>query len=302
MGHKQCKKKTFNKTEYFNEREYKQALAMITINPEKAAFLYKNYLEKYPTDSCAYSDYAYVLIILRRFEEAEEILNYAKKLFYEDNFLRLSKENREQLNNRLIFDSLKLLSFQERYEELYRFCIENSKKLYELNIGSMIFFSKIRSGRPAGKSRKDYSYRSRQIIEYHEEEFLEHVKKHLSDYNLESDDNDTATFVEGFPFNKVFEEVKKYIPSNKGLCSGFCDNRYFFKYYNCGRVNNTLVHHFIVICFHNSNDFITMYPVADADELPCVDLNYMHEEKKDVKTRKLSQIDKFNQRYKRNNE
>ena len=300
MKQQQYKNRIFNKLAYFNEWEYKQALGMITVNPEKSELLYREYIEKYPLDSCAYGDYAYVLMILRRFDEAEEILNYAKKLFYEDNFFKLSKEDGEKLNNRLIFDSLKLLSFQERYEELYNYCAENTQKIDELNIGSIAFFSKIKSGRPAGKPREDYSYRSRQIIEYREEEFLEHVKKHLLDYNLEADE-DNAMFVQEFPFDKVFSEVKKYIPSEKGLCIGFCDNKYFFRYDNSGRVKNKLVNYFIVVSLHNSSDFITMYPIEGAEELPSIDLNYLIEEKLDVKTRKLSQIDKFNQRYKRNN-
>lgn len=301
MKQQNGKKRFFNKTIYFNEWEYKQALELITVNPEKAEVLYREYIEKYPLDSCAYGDYAYVLMILRKFDEAENILNIAKNLFTDEICMRLDPEDRQKLNNRLIFDSLKLLSFQERYEELYNYCVENAQKIDELNLGSIAFFSKIRSGRPAGRHREEYSYRSRQIIEYREEEFLEHVKKHLVDYNLESDDNDNATFVQGFPLDKVFSEVKKYIPSDKGLCIGFCDNKYFFRYDNCGRVKNKLVNYFIVVCLHNSSDFITMYPVEGAEELPNVDLNYLVEEKQDVKARKLSQIDKFYQRYKRNN-
>jgi len=295
------KKRIFNKLAYYNEWEYKKALDMILVNPMKAEILYKEYLEKYPLDCCAYGDYAYVLIILRKFDEAERILELAIDLFERENCLRLDPMDAKKLENRLLFDTLKLWSFQERYEELYNYCASNPQKIEELNMVSVAFYAKVRSGRVTGKNREDYNYRSRQTIEYREEEFVEHVKKHLADYNLETDDNDKATFVPGFPFKKVFEEVKKHVPSEKGLCIGFCDNKYFFKYDGCGRVKNKLVNHFIVVCLHNSTDFITMYPVDWAEELPYVDLNYMISEKEDVKTRRRSQIDKFNQRYKRNN-
>ena len=205
------------------------------------------------------------------------------------------------IKDRLLFDTLKLWSYQGRYEELYNYCTENFQKIDELDMGSLAFYSKIRSGRQPGKPREDYNYRSRQIIEYQEEEFLEHVKKHLADYNLEPDNVDNATFVPGFPFDKIFAEVKKYIPSDIGLCIGACDNKYFFKYDGCGRVKNKLVNYFIVVCLHNSDNFITMYPVDEAEELPSIDLNYLVSENKEDKTKKLSQIDKFNQRYKRNN-
>ena len=42
-----------------------------------------------------------------------------------------------------------------------------------------------------------------------------------------------------------------------------------------------------------------MCPVKDNEKLPFTDLNYLREEKRedDFKVKKLSQIDKFNQRY-----
>lgn len=301
MKQQHNKKRTFCKTTYFNEWEYKHALSLISFNPVKAETLYKEYLEKYPLDCCAYGDLAYVLIILRKFDEAECVLNIANDIFQKESYFYDDPVDGNKLKDRLLFDTLKLWSFQERYDELYRYCYENAQKIDDLEMQSLAFFSKIRSGRLAGKPRNEYNYRSKQIIEYHEEDFFEHIKKHLADYNLNPDKSDNATFVPKFPFERVFEEVKKYIPSEKGLCIGFCDNKYFFKYDGCGRVKNKLVNHFIVVCLHNSTDFITMYPVDWAEELPYVDLNYMISEKEDVKTRRRSQIDKFNQRYKRNN-
>ena len=69
MKQQHYKKRSFNKTEYFNEWEYKQALSTILVNPVKAERLYREYLEKYPLDCCAYGDYAYLLIILRKFDK-----------------------------------------------------------------------------------------------------------------------------------------------------------------------------------------------------------------------------------------
>ena len=56
--------------------------------------------------------------------------------------------------------------------------------------------------------------------------------------------------------------------------------------------------YFKVICFHNTSNFITMLPVAEGEFLPHVDLNYMLSES-NHKVKIKSQIDKFNQRYKR---
>ena len=42
-----------------------------------------------------------------------------------------------------------------------------------------------------------------------------------------------------------------------------------------------------------------MYPADDCENLPYTDLNYLNEEITNPKVKRLSQIDKFNQRYKR---
>ena len=101
-------------------------------------------------------------------------------------------------------------------------------------------------------------------------------------------------FNEDFPVSKVLEELKKYIPSKKSIFSMYAD-KYTFKYDFCGRVNNKVSDFFRVVTFHNENKLLTMYPVSYGSELDYIDLNYLKEEKNSIK--RLSRIDKFNQRY-----
>ena len=102
-------------------------------------------------------------------------------------------------------------------------------------------------------------------------------------------------FVSKFPINKVLEEIKKYIPSDKRIYNGFYQDTYIFKYDYCGKDDNKAADYFKVICFHNTSDFITMCPSTNCQYLPCIDLNYMAKEK--PKQKQLSQIEKFNKRY-----
>ena len=83
--------------------------------------------------------------------------------------------------------------------------------------------------------------------------------------------------------------------SDKMLYCGFVDNTYVYKYDCCGRVDGKVVDYFKVVCLHGTKNIITMYPIKKDHNLPCVDLNYLKENAKEIKL--TSQIDKFNQRY-----
>ena len=66
----------------------------------------------------------------------------------------------------------------------------------------------------------------------------------------------------------------------------------------CGRVDNKLANYFKVVCLHDTKDFITMCPVLEGENLPYIDINYLKEEKETSKVKRISQTEKFYQRYK----
>ena len=142
-------------------------------------------------------------------------------------------------------------------------------------------------------------YLFNQIANYKEDEFLEHIKKHLADYNSELDEPNKNIFVPDFPINDVLKEVKKYIPSEKTLYTGFYENVYVFKYNECGRVNNRLVDYLKIVCFDGTSDMLTILPVEEGENLPYIDLNYMVEEKKVNEVQRISAVERFNRRLKR---
>ena len=152
----------------------------------------------------------------------------------------------------------------------------------------------MKSGVHISRERDSYSYVFRQILDYQESDFFEHNQKHMVEQIFE---DNVSVFVPNFPIHEVIQEVKKYIPSEKRMCSQYFQDDYYFKYDACGtNSDNKTVNHFMVICIHNTQDIITIYPIVEQENLPCVDLNYMVKSP-EVKIKRRSQIDKFNQRY-----
>ena len=280
---------------HFNVWEFKQALELGEIDPISARVLYEEYLKKYPEDYSAYPYYCSNLITLGEFELAEKVLSYVEKEYIKDNSFN-KRDRIEKFEYNLFFAKIKLLSYQEKYEELYKLCVKNISRVVDKSLNSVWFYSKKRTGRLNDEKRDVNSYLFKQIVRYKESDFYKHIEKHLSVYNQNIDIPNNAIFEENFPLKDIVEEIKKYIPSDKRLFLGFYDDVYYFKYDQCGRSDKRMVNYFKVVCLHNSQDFITMYPVSGNDNLPYIDLNYMKKEEP-AKVKRISQIDRFNQRY-----
>ena len=286
------------KKKYFDNWKFEQALSCINDNPLKAKLMYKEYIEKYPKDYCAYSFLASALITLGEFDEAGKVLLVVKKLIDKDKHFNSDYTKMMLFENSFYFNKVRLLSYQENYNELYKLCINQLKNLEYIE--DISFYCQSKLGKLNTENRVANSYLFRQIIKYDEKDFLYHMKKHLTDCNFSTDLPNQSIFTSKFPLEEVIKEIKKYMPSQKCLYSGFFDNIYIFKFDNCGKDNNKVTNYFKVVCFHNTNDIITMYPSNDCKNLPYIDLNYIVPEDMEFKVKKLNQIDKFNQKYKRN--
>lgn len=286
---------------YFNSWEFQQALSLTETNPCEAKSKFEQYLTKYPNDYSTYPYYISCLITLNNFDEVKKILHYLESIKYTDNKFKVQLEKNKHLKRKLIFNYLKLLTYQGRYEELYRFFLNYPLEIKN-DLTSVIFYCKCKLGMINPNTRKKHFYLYRQIINYEESDFLCHIQKHTADFNKDLDNPNSSIFNSEFPINQVIENIKNYIPSSKRLLTGFYEDTYVFKYDYCGRENNKITNFFKVVCFHDTNNIITMYPSLNCEELPYINLNYLIEttNKEIIKVKKLSQIDKFNQRYKLN--
>ena len=284
---------------YFNKHEFIKLSEQSKKDPFGAIEGYQEYLEKYPDDNSARTDYASNLIAIGRFEEAEEELNKINYYLKTKSIYSFSEDRAKALSHNLKLCILKLFVYQDKMDEALDLFYSNLEEFSYMGKEIFFFFRKMR-GTIDPRRREPNSYMFRQIVEYKEEDFIDHIKKHLADYNENDRNISVSYFNPEFPIDRAIIEVKKYIPSDKKLCMGYIENRYVFKYDQCGRDNNKLVDYFKIYTFNNTQNFITMCPSTDCELFPCIDLNYL-KEKEDSKSlvKRPSQIDKFNQRYNR---
>lgn len=282
------------KEQYFNLVEFRKAMALIPTNPLEAKRRLEEYFEKYPDDLSARPCYTYILLILGEFKEARQFLEHLKMDIQNNPRFCKHKDKVEYAYSGMKMSHLRILAREKRYQE---FCDCLEQFPYALDDDQITFFCKTKLGLTDG-SRDFSSYMMKQIAEFHEEDFMEHVQRHTADYNRDLDYPNMAIFAPDFPLEDVIQEVKRYIPSEKRLCFGFFEDTYVFQYDACGRDFHKLVDYFQVVCFDDEeHHLITMYPSNNCENLPSIDLNYMKPEEDHPKVKSLSQIEKFNRRY-----
>ena len=282
--------------EYFNVWEFEQAFSIIHANPKEAKARFENYLIKYPKDYIAYCHYADVLIMLGKEKEAEEVLNKVSMLTKNDKIHVIDLKKKKEFEEDFIVSKIRLLSYQENYEELYDYYLNNCDKVNKINISYVPYYcmKKLNIYKQINEIR---TYLLKQMLDYDEKDFYKHILKHLADFNHLTLEYSVSVFIPGFPIGKVLEEIRKYIPSDKKLFSNFFDNKYVFKYDGCGRINKKLVDYFEIVCLNNTKDIITMYPCEHGEHFNYIDLNYLQSNKENPKIKIKSQIEKFNDKY-----
>ena len=286
--------------QYYNTNEFTKILSLAETNPSLAKLLYEEYLKKYSNDYSAHFYYTSLLITLGEFEEAEKVLEFVRDS-YENNYKYSSDyEKRKHFNCNYNFTKARLLCYKKKYKEAGSLTFYPYKNISKhINLESVRFFCKMRSDKIRSNREEFSSYINKQICEYKESDFIEHITKHMADYNQNIDNPNKYVFAPDFPIDEIIKEIKKHIPSDKRLLPGFFEDAYYFKYDECGRANNKIVDYFKVVCFHDTTNFITMLPLTDCENLPYTDLNYLKKDDKPMVKRK-SRIEQFNQRYNRN--
>ena len=286
---------------YFSENEFQYAINLLESDPFKAKERFEEYLNKYPTDYYARAYYVILLTRICMFNKAEEEYNAIIREVNNDSFYAYGANRIKGFNYNMNIAKIKLLGAKENYHELLQLLQNNYQWFNERDRKYVSYYCRCKLGllNNGNIACNSNAYRFNQTINYSEESFREHIKKHEADYNFDVENPNPAIFTPDFPMDNIIDEIKKYIPSNKRMFLGYFDDAYYFKYDNCGRVNNKLVNYIKVICFHNTVNFITMYPTSEGEKLPVIDLNYLKEKDDHIKVKTMSQIDKFNKRFNR---
>lgn len=270
---------------YYHVGDFRRILKLVSDNYfNNALVLFQEYFERYPNDYSAYVQYADLFIRMGNFNQAEQILNSIvinsklKPVFFES--YTLIKE--------------KLLVCQKKYNEAYKYFLENIDifEMKEWGIDSFSLFIRKKLNLLTNDDMNQKNYLFSQIVNYSDELCLEHLTKHQ--YNCENDNQ--FQFVENFPLEQVYYQIKSMLPMNSDNCvyNSLIDSQYIFKYDNCGKINGKTVNYIEVITLHDTDNIITMYPYKNMERTSSIDLTPAMDTSK---VKKISQIDKFNQRY-----
>ena len=266
------------------------------VDPYFTIEMLEQYFLEYPKDLYAYSMYINLLINVGYFDKALKVFEnvWANLQYGKDEY------KKESIKRSLIFYKIRILMYSKKYQEAYDLLNDNYELLKEDNyftLYSIISFCR----KKLGKNIKDEydDYHLKQICDYSEKRFLEHINKHKmqNDDDIIFNDIKNSKFYSDFPIEKVIYELKKFIPGNKRMYKGFFDYIYYFRYNSCGKNGGIETDYFEVITYGNSNDYITMYPVLGVEKLPINDINYLKEDKTNSLKKRLTQIEKFNRKY-----
>ena len=275
---------------HYNNLECNYAFSLINTDVDEALIAYQEYIKKYPDDFRAYPFYSYVLIIKGELELAQKVLDESKNRFLFNNFYKGNNTKNFVIFRNFHLNQLRILACEKRYQDVLDYYKKYKMFFVEDRLDVLLFYCRKKLGILSNKEISGkQSYIHRQIVDYNEEEFINHVY----DYHGSDKEDVSVTFNYDFPIERIVEEVKKYIPSEKALHTGFYDDKYIFKYDYCGRIDNKGQDYFSVFCFPGTKELITMFPSKEGEYLPHVDLNYLYEDNKEVK----SQIDKFREKY-----
>lgn len=281
---------------YWNSVERKKIDVLRHFNPEKALQLYELYLERYPNDYETKIFYATTLMILREFDLAHEILQEVKDSYLLNKKITKDSDTRKILDKWMFAAEAKYLYYRYKFKELHEH-LKNTPEELKSELDIPRFYCDLKLGYIT-KEDISYlrSYTKKQIYSYSEEEFKNHLSKHLYENNIDIPEEEKCDkiFAEDFPTDKVLEEVKKTLDIDNSLCCGGYNDIYIYRYDSCGKDHGITQNFFRVVCLHNSYKIIAMSPAAGYENTRHIDLNYLRE---DENVERKSQIDKFYKRY-----
>lgn len=273
------------KYKFYHEENFHRIQKLVSDNRlEVASVKFEQYLQEYPNDVCGCAYYADLLIKMGRFQEAATILDDAP----------VTSKTPELARQDIILTRIKLFSSLGQYEK----CLEMIRNNFEMlecrnwNVTELLIFFKKKLGLLLYDDYSGFNYKISQITGYSEEAAIECIRRyHLVNYGR----TPHYCFYDDFPINEVYYKVRNMLPLEEKIYENVFENTYIFKYANNGRVFGESVDYIKVITLMESNDIITMLPYKNTERVSCIDLTPVVEEYPKVK--RMSQIDKFNQRY-----
>ena len=183
---------------------------------------------------------------------------------------------REEKYEEALIDAEKILDMDDKYLD----------KASRIALMRMIAIAKVNLGIPVAEKGYYFS----QVAEYSKERTIEHIKSHFESTRGE------GVFFPNMNLEKAFELFENRISDIKPnyLSIKTLGDSYLIDFENAGIVGSTILNKMQVVTIINTKKIITFYPVSK------LSFNYETEEevrKEKAPVKRLSQIEKFNQRY-----
>ena len=242
------------------------------------------YLEIYPND------------IKMRFMRAK---TYRKLNCFEDAIQDLKYILELEVNDYALTELFYLLYYLNMYEEalslLHLIYKRDSINNTSLSIAEIIM-KKALGKNIVDKNRENCDYIMSQVLEYRLDEAIDHIKER----SVETDKN-RSYYVENINLNYLFDIVKNNLNSKNKVNTIELLEIHYIGISNVGYHNNTPCNFIKVVTMPNTTNILTMYPTndVDIDYVYNIEFDYNKLFNREEKTKRLSQIDKFNNKYKR---
>ena len=247
------------------------------------------YLEDYPKNIEMRFMRAKVYRKLKLFDEAIDDLKYILSI---------------KLNNYALTE----LYYLYYYLHMYKEAIELLPLLYEtrcinaysLSISELVMKKELGIHMRVSKGDK-CDYIRTQIFNYSTKLAIEHIKCH----NIDSieDVKDKSYFNDNVNVDYLFETVIKNIDSSRKVNTEEILEIHYFSTPSVGTFKDEICNFIKVVVIPNTNHIVTMYPTnyVEPENITYIDydVNKLFNEKEKEKVKGMSQIDKFNKKYRR---
>lgn len=240
------------------------------------------YLDSFPDDINLRFMRAKTYRNLNKFEEAIADLKYILKLEY--NEYALTELYFIYYYTNKYKEALDLLPLIYEKRPINAYSVSISETVMRKQLGMPI---KLRKG-----VRCDYI--RGQVIEYDEEESLNHINKHLT-----GNEENISYFNEGINITYLFNLIKNNIDNSKKVNIEEMMEIHYFGIGNIGKFNDEYCNFVKVVVIPNTNNIISMYPTnsVDYNYVSNIEVDYDKLFKRDNKVKTMSRIDKFNKKY-----
>ena len=257
---------------------------------EAATFYYEEGLRISENNAYSYNGLARIAKIEGRYEDAE---------MYYNKIIEISKYYKEpQRQKRLEIGITGLVELEikkENYQKAYDYLLSlNGQEESQLK-RQTIFYLKNKLNLLT-KKEKEY-----QILKYDEKQFLNYDKKraidHIRLHQKEIGNSKHTLFLEEINIEEIYEIAEEEIKNKKPIKSTLTETYIVELEKNIGILNEKLTKKIYVITEVNTKNIITMYPVPSY-----YNSKNKEEDKNEYKGRqrtRMSQIEKFNQKYSR---